>query len=86
MYLLEQQALFDIGLGQATRGTKSEIHFVDCFPIEAGKELGVFDPRRKVLDELKSRLGLKEVVTVPVLHRCRCWGLVLEHSSGWKIV
>jgi ribonuclease Z len=39
-----------------------------------------------VLDELKERLGLKEVVTVPVLHRCRCWGLVLEHTSGWKIV
>lgn len=104
MYLLEQQALFDIGLSPAMRGTSGEIQFVDCYPIEAGKELGHFDPRyvlslipvhdhwadekdrRKVLDELKERLGLKEVVTVPVLHRCRCWGLVLEHTSGWKIV
>lgn len=23
---------------------------------------------------------------MPVLHRCRCWGLVLHHESGWKTV
>lgn len=45
MYLVEQQALFDIGLGPATRGTSGEIHFIDCYPIEAGKELGAFDQR-----------------------------------------
>ena len=45
LYLLEQQALFDIGLGASMRGTDSEIHFVDCYPIEAGKYLGAVDPR-----------------------------------------
>lgn len=38
------------------------------------------------MGELKALLGLKAVVTVPVLHRCRCWGFVLEHESGWKTV
>lgn len=40
--------------------------------------------RIDVINDLKSLLGLTEVLAVPVLHRCRCWGLVITHQSGWK--
>lgn len=38
------------------------------------------------MDALYKLLDLKSVVAVPVLHRCRCWGVVIEHNSGWKAV
>ncbi|KAL8292590.1 hypothetical protein RQP46_001202 [Phenoliferia psychrophenolica] len=85
MYLSEQQALFNLGLDPSTR-TGPPVHFVDTFAVEAGKTLSESDKRREVMNDLYASLGLTSVVAVPVLHRCRCWGVVLEHASGWKVV
>lgn len=35
--------------------------------------------------DLKTRLGLT-VTAVPVKHRCRAWGAVVTHESGWRAV
>lgn len=42
--------------------------------------------RKAAMEEMYALLDLKSVMSVPVLHRCRCWGVVIEHNSGWKAV
>ncbi|GAA5863071.1 hypothetical protein JCM8547_002788 [Rhodosporidiobolus lusitaniae] len=83
VYLFEQQQLFDLGLYE--RGGRG-VRFVENQLVEPGKTLNVGSPAAKALDDLKNRLGLNEVTAVPVLHRCRAWGVVIGHSSGWKVV
>ncbi|KAK4055371.1 hypothetical protein OIO90_003209 [Microbotryomycetes sp. JL221] len=93
LYLTEQQELFDLGLGHSNRTTKVErdepgrnIVFVDCGVIEHdGRSLSEDDWRIDHINEFKNRLDLKQVATVPVQHRCKCWGIVVESNSGWKI-
>ncbi|GAA5824883.1 hypothetical protein JCM11251_005379 [Rhodosporidiobolus azoricus] len=90
-YLFEQQQLFDLGVyerGDATAEGKNgrEVRFLDNFLVEPGKVVKEGSRAAVNLSALKSLLGLTEVVAVPVLHRCRAWGLVATHSSGWKIV
>ena len=38
------------------------------------------------MKNLEDLLGLESIATVPVLHRCKCWGVVIVHKSGWKVV
>ena len=77
----EQQELFDLGLG---RGSDA-VRFIDNHLVEPNRSISRDDTRQAV-DDLKALLGLTELVAVPVLHRCRAWGLVLAHASGWKTV
>ena len=37
------------------------------------------------LEEMKAELGITGVRTPKMSHRGRAWGLVLQHTSGWKI-
>ncbi|WFD43553.1 ribonuclease Z [Malassezia psittaci] len=42
---------------------------------------------QKILIEAKQSLQMQEISSVPVLHRTsHCYGLVLHHVSGWKLV
>lgn len=85
LYLQEQQALFELGLHG--REQDSDIFFIDSGALEfSGRPLADTDWRAHIVKDLYTRLGLKQVATVPVLHRCRCWGIVIEHTSGWKVV
>lgn len=42
--------------------------------------------RDMALEGLKQCTGLTEITAVPVLHRCRAWGAVITHASGWRAV
>ncbi|GAA6036325.1 hypothetical protein JCM8097_001668 [Rhodosporidiobolus ruineniae] len=83
-YLFEQQQLFDLGLYERDGG--KEVRFIDNPLLEPGKTLQTGSRAYNTLEDLKTRLGLSEVTAVPVLHRCRAWGVVIGHSSGWKVV
>ncbi|GAA5921129.1 hypothetical protein JCM1841_002430 [Sporobolomyces salmonicolor] len=86
-YLLEQHQLFDLGLSySAANPVGREIRFIDNYMLEPGKEPSEGSRAANAYADLKERLGLSSIVAVPVLHRCRCWGAVIEHSSGWKAV
>ncbi|GAA6021489.1 hypothetical protein JCM11491_006513 [Sporobolomyces phaffii] len=79
MYLWEQQQLFDLGLDSRQDG----VRFIDNFTLEPGKSL---QEGSRAYDALLGSLGLASVVAVPVLHRCRAWGVVITHSDGWRVV
>ncbi|KDE03913.1 hypothetical protein MVLG_05605 [Microbotryum lychnidis-dioicae p1A1 Lamole] len=83
VYLKEQQELFDLGLSASS---SAPIRFIDSTALEAGKKLNKSDARRSAVQDLYALTGLKSVTTVPVLHRCRCWGVVITHTSGWRAV
>ncbi|BGP19471.1 hypothetical protein JCM10213_006291 [Rhodosporidiobolus nylandii] len=83
-YLFEQQQLFDLGLYERHSGR--EVRFIDNPLLEPGKTLVEGSKADNTLNDLKTLLGLTEVTCVPVLHRCRAWGVVVSHTSGWKIV
>ncbi|GAA5867433.1 hypothetical protein JCM1840_002137 [Sporobolomyces johnsonii] len=86
-YLLEQHQLFDLGLSYSPANPRGrEIRFLDNYLLEPGKEPSEGSRAANAYADLKERLGLSSIVAVPVLHRCRCWGAVIEHSSGWKAV
>lgn len=52
------------------------------------KKLGRFDIARKIelLQLLNEKLGIKNVITAPVIHCNDAFGLAIEHQDGWKIV
>ncbi|GAA5944075.1 tRNase Z [Sporobolomyces koalae] len=81
IYVYEQHQLFDLGLD-----SKSDVRFIDNHHLEPGKSpLGNSRGERAYTEVLKI-LGLETIVAVPVLHRCRAWGAVITHKSGWRIV
>ncbi|GAA5968545.1 hypothetical protein JCM11641_007673 [Rhodosporidiobolus odoratus] len=83
-YLFEQQQLFNLGLYE--RGSGREVRFIDNPLLEPGKKLVEGSKADRTLNDLKALLSLAEVTAVPVLHRCRAWGVVVAHTSGWKVV
>ncbi|KAM0790962.1 hypothetical protein ACM66B_004267 [Microbotryomycetes sp. NB124-2] len=86
VYLNEQQELFDLGLDRGGGEPGQSVKFIDCSAIEfGGAPLPLENWRSEVMNELKTLLDLKQVATVPVQHRCRCWGIVVESNSGWKV-
>ncbi|GAA6009767.1 hypothetical protein JCM10207_004185 [Rhodosporidiobolus poonsookiae] len=86
-YLLEQHQLFDLGLSwRAGDELGREVRFLDNTLLEPGKILTPGSRAATVLDDLTCLLELTEVTAVPVLHRCRAWGVVVTHASGWKVV
>ncbi|GAA5914929.1 hypothetical protein JCM6882_008111 [Rhodosporidiobolus microsporus] len=86
LYLFEQQQLFDLGLYQRGEGNGREVRFLDNSLVEPGKTVREGSRAATTLAALKSLLRLTDVVAVPVLHRCRAWGLAVTHESGWKVV
>ncbi|GAA5907088.1 hypothetical protein JCM8208_004509 [Rhodotorula glutinis] len=86
VYLFEQQQLIDLGLNYRGTDKGREVRFVDNFLVEPGKQPSAGSKMDVALGELKSIVGLTEVTAVPVLHRCRAWGAVITHSSGWRVV
>ncbi|BGP51089.1 hypothetical protein JCM10450v2_007018 [Rhodotorula kratochvilovae] len=86
VYLVEQQQLVDLGLSYRGSEKGREVRFIDNYLVEPGKTLVPGSKMGDALDELKTIVGLTEVTAVPVLHRCRAWGAVITHSSGWRVV
>ncbi|KAM0752304.1 hypothetical protein T439DRAFT_355163 [Meredithblackwellia eburnea MCA 4105] len=83
-YLHEQQQLFDLGLGSLEPG-QGAVKFVDSHYLEKdGKSFP--QSLRHEITEMCHSLNLKDVTTVQVLHRCKCWGVAIESNSGWKVV
>ncbi|SCV69435.1 BQ2448_2455 [Microbotryum intermedium] len=83
VYLKEQQELFDLGL---LASSLAPVRFIDSTALEAGKSLNGSDTRKSIMEGLYTSTGLRSVTTVPVLHRCRCWGVVITHTLGWRAV
>ncbi|GAA5820403.1 hypothetical protein JCM3770_002431 [Rhodotorula araucariae] len=86
VYLVEQQQLTDLGLNYRGSEKGREVRFIDNYLVEPGKAIVPGSKMVDALDELKTTMGLTEVTAVPVLHRCRAWGAVITHSSGWRVV
>ncbi|GAA5921209.1 hypothetical protein JCM3775_004142 [Rhodotorula graminis] len=86
VYLFEQQQLVDLGLNYRGADKGREVRFVDNFLVEPGKAPSAGSKMDVALADLKTVAGLTEVTAVPVLHRCRAWGAVITHSSGWRVV
>ncbi|WFD47013.1 ribonuclease Z [Malassezia furfur] len=56
-------------------------------PHAAAPASGARAAARKHLDAAKAALQLRAIRTAPVVHRTsHCYGLVLEHVDGWKLV
>ncbi|GAA5899823.1 tRNase Z [Sporobolomyces salmoneus] len=79
-YLFEQHQLFNLGFNSP------KVRFLDNFLLEPGKSLREGSPQAENYRQLLELLGLEAVVAVPVLHRCRAWGIVITHRSGWRVV
>ncbi|GAA5995462.1 ribonuclease Z [Rhodotorula paludigena] len=87
IYLVEQHQLFDLGLDhRSSTEPGRRVHFVDNFLVEPGKTLLPGSKMDMALEGLKQCTGLTEITAVPVLHRCRAWGAVITHVSGWRTV
>ncbi|GAA5875077.1 hypothetical protein JCM3774_003421 [Rhodotorula dairenensis] len=84
-YLSEQHQLFDLGLDRDRREPGREVRFLDNYLVEPGKTLSPGSKAANSLADLMAITGLVEVTAVPVLHRCRAWGAVLTHQSGWRV-
>ncbi|KAI5476760.1 3' tRNA processing endoribonuclease [Pseudohyphozyma bogoriensis] len=84
-YIWEQQTLFDLGVSPSRRGKAGEVNFIDNWVLERGKKFDKDDNRLRGVKDVEETLGVK-ITTVPVLHRCRCWGAVIDHKSGWRAV
>ncbi|BGP27122.1 3' tRNA processing endoribonuclease [Rhodotorula toruloides] len=80
IYLREQDQLFDLGLEW-----EGSIRFIDNYSVEPGRVPYESSQAENAVDDLKTRLGLT-VTAVPVKHRCRAWGAVVTHDSGWRAV
>lgn len=76
-YLEDLSDLMKLGL----KNTFGEVYFIDNNVLLADKR----DDARQV-GLYKAIGGMKKVETVPVDHRARCFGLVLEGEDAWKIV
>ncbi|GAA5982370.1 hypothetical protein JCM5350_006161, partial [Sporobolomyces pararoseus] len=79
-YLFEQHQLLDLGL------YSNNVRFIDNFLLEPGKQLQEGSRTIENYRDLLELLGLEAVAAVPVLHRCRAWGAVITHRSGWRVV
>ncbi|BGP57816.1 hypothetical protein JCM8202v2_005463 [Rhodotorula sphaerocarpa] len=84
-YLSEQHQLFDLGLDFDRDEPGRDVLFLDNYLVEPGKSLSPGSRAAKSLSDLMATTGLVEVTAVPVLHRCRAWGAVLTHRSGWRV-
>ncbi|BGP34813.1 hypothetical protein JCM10296v2_006637 [Rhodotorula toruloides] len=80
IHLREQDQLFDLGLER-----EGPIRFIDNYSIEPGRSPYEGSQAEAAFDDLKTRLGLT-ITAVPVKHRCRAWGAVVTHESGWRAV
>ncbi|GAA5984538.1 hypothetical protein JCM10908_003390 [Rhodotorula pacifica] len=85
-YLSEQHQLFDLGLDWDRSEPGREVRFLDNYLVEPGKTLYPGSRAARSLSDLMATTGLIEVTAVPVLHRCRAWGAVITHNSGWRVV
>ncbi|GAA5821347.1 hypothetical protein JCM10212_000982 [Sporobolomyces blumeae] len=80
-YLVEQAQLFELGLA-----FDGDVRFIDNFFLEPGKTLTEGSRASTAYEAVLKQLDLEAILAVPVLHRCRAWGIVITHNSGWRAV
>lgn len=80
----ETDEIEDIGL--------LHVKFVQCEDIlyrpRVGNESNTppWMPSKGNLKEIMSRLGMKQISTVNMIHCKEAYGIVLESEEGWKVV
>jgi ribonuclease Z len=46
----------------------------------------IYRSRDAAFQNMYRALGLRQMLTVDVEHRTRCFGVVIDHQDGWRIV
>ena len=79
IYLRDMQQLQDLGLDSSD--STGGVIFIHNDMLESDS-----DGQNELREELVSTLGAKSIRAVPVQHRARCYGLVLQMDDGCKVV